>query len=249
MSSPATAIKLPSWPYFAEDEVEAVAAVLRSGKVNYWTGTEGREFEREFAGYVGTKHGIAIMNGTVTMELALIALGIGPGDEVIIPPRTFMATATAVMVRGAIPVFADVDRDSGCITAESISRVISPRTKAVIPVHIGGWPSDMKAILSLCTPKGIHVIEDCAQAHGATIDGQSVGSFGVINSWSFCQDKIMTLGGEGGAITVDDDDLWSKMWAYKDHGKSYDAVYNRSHGPGFRWVNEGIGTNWRLTEM
>ncbi len=249
MSSPATAIKLPTWPHFAEDEIAAVADVLRSGRVNYWTGTEGREFEREWAAYVGTKHGIVIMNGTVTMELALIALGIGPGDEVIIPPRTFMATATAVMVRGATPVFADIDRDSGCITAASISAVLTSRTKAVIPVHLGGWPCDMKAILDLCRPLRIAVIEDCAQAHGATIDGKSVGSFGVINSWSFCQDKIMTLGGEGGAITVDDDELWARMWAYKDHGKSYDAVYNRPHGPGFRWVNEGIGTNWRLTEM
>lgn len=220
---------------------------MDSGKVNYWTGQEGRIFEKEWAQYVGTNHAVAAMNGTVTLELALIALGIGPGDEVIIPPRTFMATATAVMVRGATPIFADVDRDSGNITGESVASVLSPRTRAIIPVHLGGWPCEMDDLLSVAN--GIPIIEDCAQAHGALYKGKKVGSIGLINSWSFCQDKIITLGGEGGAITCDDEDLWKAMWAYKDHGKSYDAVYNRQHPPGFRWVNEGIGSNWRLTEM
>jgi len=250
MSAPsATKVTLPGWPKFSEEEVQAVSDVLRSGKVNYWTGQVGREFEKEFASYVGTKHGIAIMNGTVTLELALVALGIGPGDEVIVPPRTFMATATAVMVRGAKPVFADIDPMSGNLSAETIAEKVTPRTKAVIPVHIAGLPCDMGPIMALARAHGFAVIEDCAQAHGAQIDGRSVGCFGDINSWSFCQDKIMTLGGEGGMITVDDDELWSRMWSYKDHGKSYDAVYNRQHPPGYRWVNEGIGTNWRLTEM
>lgn len=250
MSAPsATKVTLPGWPQFTEEEVQAVSEVLRSGKVNYWTGQTGREFETEFAAYVGTKHGIAIMNGTVTLELALVALGIGPGDEVIIPPRTFMATATAVMVRGATPIFADLDPVSGNLSAETIAAKVTLRTKAVIPVHIAGLPCDMGPIMALARAHGFAVIEDCAQAHGARIDGKSVGSFGDINSWSFCQDKIMTLGGEGGMITVDDDELWSKMWSYKDHGKSWDAVYNRQHPPGYRWVNDGIGTNWRLTEM
>lgn len=250
MSAPsATKVQLPGWPQFSEEEVLAVGDVLRSGKVNYWTGQVGRAFEKEFAEYVGTKHAIAIMNGTVTLELALVALGIGPGDEVIVPPRTFMATATAVMVRGATPIFADIDAISGNLSAETIEPMITARTKAVIPVHIAGLPCDMGPIMDLCRSRGIAVIEDCAQAHGARINGQSVGSFGDINSWSCCQDKIMTLGGEGGMITVDDDEYWSKMWSYKDHGKSYDAVYNRQHPPGYRWVNDGIGTNWRLTEM
>ncbi len=236
-----------TWPCFAPDEVQAVVRVLESGKVNYWTGTEGRDFEREWAQYVGTNHGLALMNGTVTMELALVALGIGPGDEVIITPRTFMATATAVMVRGAIPIFAEVDRDSGNITGESIAAKITKNTRAIIPVHLGGWPCDMDSLLGAAN--GIPVIEDCAQAHGAEWRGKRVGSMGLINSWSFCQDKIMTLGGEGGAITCDDEGLWKKMWSYKDHGKSFDAIYHRPHPPGFRWVNEGIGSNWRMTEM
>jgi dTDP-4-amino-4,6-dideoxygalactose transaminase len=250
MSAPtATKVQLPGWPQFGPDEIKAVTDVLTSGKVNYWTGQEGRQFEKEFAAYMGTKHGIAIMNGTVTLELALIALGIGPGDEVIIPPRTFMATATAVMVRGAKPVFADIDPYSGNLSAATIEPHITTRTKAVIPVHIGGWPCEMTPILALAKAHGFAVIEDCAQAQGAEINGKRVGSFGDINSWSFCQDKVMTLGGEGGAITTDSDEYWSAMWSYKDHGKSYDAVYNRQHPPGYRWVNDGIGTNWRLTEM
>ncbi len=238
------ALSLPTWPVFEQDEIDAVSKVLASGKVNYWTGTKGKEFEQAWAEKIGTKHAIAIANGTVTLELALIALGIGPGDDVILTPRTFVATATAIMVRGARPVFADIDPESGNITAESIERVLTPRTKAVIPVHIGGWPCELDPMLEL----GVPIIEDCAQAHGAKYKGRSVGSFGLINSWSFCQDKIMTLGGEGGAITCDDYDLWKRMWEYKDHGKSYDTYYG-PHAPGFRWVNEGIGTNWRLTEM
>lgn len=238
-------MSFPSWPIFAQDEIDAVTAVLKSGKVNYWTGQEGREFEREFAAYSGTDHCVAITNGTVTLELALIALGVGPGDEVIITPRTFMATATAVVVRGATPVFADLDPESGNISAETIQRVVTPRTKAVIPVHLGGWPCEMDEMVAL----GIPIIEDCAQAHGATYKGRKVGSIGEIGSWSFCQDKIMTLGGEGGAVTTNDEALWRRMWEYKDHGKSYEAVYERKHPPGFRWTIESFGTNWRLTEM
>lgn len=246
MSSAAPAkLSFPSWPTFAPDEVDAVVRVLESGRVNYWTGTEGTSFEREWADMVGTRYGIAVANGTVTLELALIALGIGPGDEVIVPPRTYIATAFAVMLRGATPVFADVDLESGNLTAQSVERVRTPKTKAVIPVHLGGWPCEMDELNAL----GIPMVEDCAQAHGATYKGRNVGALGTIGSWSFCQDKIMTLGGEGGAVTTDDHDLWDSMWSYKDHGKAWDAVYQREHPAGFRWLSERIGTNWRLTEM
>lgn len=237
------------WPYFAPDEVEAATRVLQSGKVNYWTGTEGRDFEREFAAWAGTRHAIAMSNGTVTLEAALMALGIGPGDEVVVTPRTFMASASCVVTVGATPVFADVDPDSGNLTAETIAAVLSPRTKAIIPVHLAGWPCEIDALLDLCRAHNLHLIEDCAQAHGSTYRGRSVGSFGVINSWSFCQDKIMTTGGEGGMITLDCDGLWSRLWSLKDHGKSYDAVYRREHAPGFRWLHESFGTNYRMTEM
>ncbi|MDD2367087.1 MAG: DegT/DnrJ/EryC1/StrS aminotransferase family protein [Desulfuromonadaceae bacterium] len=237
------------WPYFADDEIEAVTSLLRSGKVNYWTGTEGREFEKEFAAYSGCKYAIALANGTVALELALYALGIGSGDEVITTSRTFIASASSVVMRGATPVLADLDPVSQNISAETICPCITPRTKAIICVHLAGWPCDMDAINELARAHGLKVIEDCAQAHGATYKGKPVGSLGDVAAFSFCQDKIMTTGGEGGMLTTNDEELWRKAWEFKDHGKSYDAVYNRQHPPGFRWLHESFGTNWRLTEM
>ncbi len=237
------------WPSFTSDEVDAVARVLDSGKVNYWTGEEGRLFETEFAAFTDSKHAIALANGTVALELALYALGIGPGDEVVVPSRTFIASASCVVMRGAVPVMADVDRDSQNITADTARAALTPRTRAIIAVHLAGWPCDMDPILELARERGLRVIEDCAQAPGATYKGRPVGSMGDVNAFSFCQDKIMTTGGDGGLVTTNDSELWARGWAFKDHGKSYDAVYNRTHPPGFRWLHESFGTNWRLTEM
>jgi dTDP-4-amino-4,6-dideoxygalactose transaminase len=242
-------LQFPGWPHFDEDEIRAVESVLRSGRVNYWTGTHVREFEREYAKQTGSPHAIALANGTVSLELALIALGVGRGDEVVTSPRTFIASASCAVMRGATPVFADVDRNSQNITAASIERVLSPRTKAIIPVHLAGWPCEMDAICELAAARGIAVIEDCAQANGATFKGQPIGTFGEFGSFSFCQDKIITTGGEGGLLLLKDEDQWSKAWAFKDHGKSYHAVHHRQHGPGFRWLHESFGTNWRMTEM
>lgn len=237
------------WPYFASDEIEAVTSVLRSGKVNYWTGPEGRLFENEFASYVGTKYGICVANGTLALELALYALGIGAGDEVITTSRTFIASASCAVMRGAHPVCVDVDRDSQNITAKTIRAAITPRTRAIIAVHLAGWPCDMDPILEVGEEYGLKIIEDCAQAHGATYKGKPVGSMGHMAAFSFCQDKILTTGGEGGLVTTNDEQLWSRAWSYKDHGKSYDAVFRHEHPPGFRWLHESFGTNWRLTEM
>jgi dTDP-4-amino-4,6-dideoxygalactose transaminase len=220
-----------------------------SNRVNYWTGEECRAFEREFAAWSGTSHAIALANGTLALDLALKGLGIGPGDEVIVTPRTFIASTSCVVNAGATPVFADVDADSGNISPATIKAVLTEKTKAVIPVHIAGWPADMPEIIALAKEHRLQVIEDCAQAHGALIDGKSVGGWGDVGAWSFCQDKIMSTGGEGGMVTTDNADLWSAMWSFKDHGKSWDAVYNRNHRPGFRWVHESIGTNWRMLEM
>lgn len=239
----------PPWPSFTEEEVQAVSGVLRSNRVNYWTGNEGREFEREFAAWAGTSHAVALNNGTVALELALRALGIGPGDEVVVTPRSFMASASCVVSVGAVPVFADVDRDSQNLSAETIATVLTPRTRAVIPVHLAGWPCEMDPIMELARAHDLWVIEDCAQAHGATYRGKSVGSIGDIGAWSFCQDKIITTGGEGGMITTDDAKLWATIWADKDHGKNWSAVYERQHPPGFRWVVESFGTNGRMLEM
>jgi dTDP-4-amino-4,6-dideoxygalactose transaminase len=237
------------WPSYTTAEAEAVSRVLLSNKVNYWTGQECRAFEREFAAWVGCKHAIALANGTVALELALEALEIGPGDEVIVPSYTFLATASAVVMRGAVPVIADVDADSMTLTAETISAKLTSKTKGVIVVHLVGYPCDMDPIMELAEKHGLKVIEDCAQAHGARYKGRSVGTIGHIGAWSFCQDKIMTTGGEGGMVTTNDSALWSRMWSFKDHGKSWEAVYEWEHQPGFRWLHDSFGTNWRMTEL
>lgn len=241
--------KLAPWPVFSPEEIEAVSRVLGSGKVNYWTGEEVRQFEREFAKWTGSGHAIGLFNGTVALDLALNALGIGPGDEVIVTPRTFIASVSSVVNAGAVPVFADVNRDSGNLDAASIAPLVTKRTRAVICVHLGGWPCEMDGIMALADAHGFAVIEDCAQAHGARFRGRPVGAIGQIGAWSFCQDKIMTTGGEGGMVTTDDLDLWSHMWSFKDHGKNWSAVYEREHPPGYRWLHESFGTNWRMLEV
>ncbi|PCI88894.1 MAG: aminotransferase [Hyphomicrobiales bacterium] len=238
-----------SWPSFTQEEADKVSEILLSNKVNYWTGQEGREFEKEFATFADTKYAVALANGTLALDLALVALEIGAGDEVIVTSRTFLASASSIITSGAAPVFADVDENSQNITVGTIEAVRTDKTKAIICVHLAGYPCDMPAIMEYANKHDIYVIEDCAQAHGTKINGKSVGSFGHIGAWSFCQDKIMTTGGEGGMVTTNDETLWKKMWSYKDHGKSYDAVYNTNHKPGFRWLHESFGTNWRLTEM
>jgi len=237
------------WPSFSQDEIDAVTRVLKSGRVNYWTGDEGTQFEAEFAAFIDCKHAVAVANGTVALELALEALGIGQGDEVIVTSRTFIASASCAVMRGATPVMADVDRDSQNITAETIQAALTPRTRAIIAVHLAGWPCDMDPILEVAREHGLKVIEDCAQALGALYKGRPVGSIGDVNAFSFCQDKILTTGGEGGMLTTNGTDFWSRAWAFKDHGKSYDTVYQRHHPPGYRWLHETFGTNWRMTEI
>ncbi len=238
------------WPVCDTGQIDAVERVLRSGKLNYWTGNEGRQFEREFADYVGCRHAVALANGTVALELALHTIGVGPGDEVIVPSRTFIATASSVVARGARPVCADVDRDSQTITAATIEPHLSPRTKAIIPVHLAGWPCEMDAILELARGRAIGVIEDCAQSHGAEYRDHAVGSLGDIGAYSFCQDKIITTGGEGGMLTTNNADVWDRAWRYKDHGKRPDAFYApQPPSNKFRWLHDSFGSNFRMTEM
>ena len=237
------------WPSFTQAEADAVSKVLLSNKVNYWTGQECREFEKEFAQFAGTKYAVAVSNGTVALDLALKALGIGQGDDVIVTSRTFLASASSIVTAGANPIFADVELDSQNISRRTIEAVLTPNTKAIICVHLAGWMCDMDPIMQLAKEKGLWVIEDCAQAHGAQYKGRSAGSIGHIGAWSFCQDKIMTTGGEGGMVTTHDEHLWKKMWSYKDHGKNFDSVYNTQHPPGFRWLHDSFGTNWRMMEM
>lgn len=237
------------WPNYEHDEIEAVQHVLASGRVNYWNGEEGSTFEREFAAFHDMPYAVAVANGSVALELALRSLGIGAGDEVIVTPRTFVASASSIVLCGARPVFAEVDPVSQNITPETVRAVLTDRTRAIMTVHLAGWPCDMPGFLKLAGETGLKLIEDCAQAHGATIDGRPVGSFGDAAAFSFCTDKIMSTGGEGGMVLFRYQAEWRRGWSYKDHGKDWDAVYNREHPPGFRWLHESIGTNWRLTEM
>lgn len=237
------------WPSFTQEEADAVSQVLLSNKVNYWTGTECREFEKEFAAWAGTDYAVALANGTLALDVALQAMGIGEGDEVIVTPRSFIASVSTVVNAGAMPVFADVEADTGNLSARTIAPHITDKTKAIICVHLAGWPCDMDEIMALAKQHNLWVIEDCAQAHGAKYKGRPVGSIGHVGAWSFCQDKIMTTGGEGGMVTTNDKALWQKMWEYKDHGKNYDSIYHKQHPPGFRWLHDSFGTNWRMMEM
>jgi len=238
-----------NWPSYTEEEAHAVQDVLLSNKVNYWTGAECRKFEKEFANFSGTKYAVALANGTVALDAALMAIGVSEEDEVIVTSRTYIASVTSIVNAGAKPIFVDLDRSTQNITPDNIRSAITKKTKAVICVHLAGWPCDMDEIMSIANEHNLYVIEDCSQAHGAKYKDQSVGSIGHIGCWSFCQDKIMTIGGEGGMVTTNDESLWKIIWEYKDHGKSYEAVYDREHPKGFRWLHESFGTNWRMTEM
>lgn len=222
--------------------------VILSNKVNYWTGQECRQFEIEFASWSDCDFAVAVANGTVALDLALKALGIVPGDEVIVTSRTFLASVSSIVNAGAIPVFADVDESTQNITPDTIRAVLTAKTRGIICVHLAGWPCDMDPIMDIAREHDLKVIEDCAQAHGARYKGRSVGSIGHVGAWSFCQDKIMTTGGEGGMVTTNDKALWSAMWSYKDHGKNWDSVYVKQHPPGFRWLHDSFGTNWRMIE-
>lgn len=237
------------WPAFTQEEADCVSKVLLSNRVNYWTGDEGRNFEREFADFCETEYAVALVNGTVALELALESLGVGSGDEVIVTSRTFLASVSAIVMVGATPVFADVDPVSQNITLETVKKVLTERTRAIIAVHLAGWPCDMDDLMALAEENSLYVVEDCAQAHGALYKGRPVGGLGHVAAWSFCQDKIMTTGGEGGMLTTSDPAIWERVWSFKDHGKAWDAVYNQEHPLGFRWLHESFGTNARMTEM
>ncbi len=247
--SPVRSGPLPPWPHYSEAELEVARNVLRSGKVNYWTGNECRAFESEFAAYHRVNHAIALANGTLALELALRVLGIGQGDDVIVTPRSYFASVSCTVIVGARPVFADVDEKSQNITAETIAMALTPKTKAIIAVHLAGWPCDMPRIMALARDRNLMVIEDCAQAHGAKINGHLVGTYGDVSAFSFCQDKIMSTAGEGGMLITNDRSLWEAAWSFKDHGKSWHRLQEADHPLGFRWLHESFGSNYRLTEI
>lgn len=246
---PVRTTPLPTWPIFDGEEVAAVREVLNSGRVNYWTGPHGRAFEHEFASAAGTRYAVAMSNETVALELALRALGVGQGDEVVVPATTVFAVPSAVVHCGAKPVVADVELRTQCLTAETVEAVLSERTRAVVAVHFAGHPAEIATLLQLTENRGIRVIEDCSQAHGARYFGQPAGSFGDLAVWSFCDDKIITTAGEGGAITTSDLKLWRRCWELKDHGKNVAEMHRSPHQPRSRWLHDSFGTNARITEI
>lgn len=250
--TPVRTTPMPGWPAPGQAEIDAATHVLRSGKLNYWTGTQGRDLEREYAQALGRTHAIALANGTLALELALKAFGVGAGDEVVVPARTYIATASAVVAVGATPVVADIDPVSSNLTTQTVEAVLTNRTRAVIPVHLGGWPVDMDPLMGLAHAHELIVIEDCAQAHGATYNGRPAGALGShAAAFSFCQDKIIPVG-DGGLLVLDDEAAYRWAWSYKDHGKSYDKVHNPEFmraGSSFTWLVDSFGTNWRLDEM
>ena len=237
------------WPYYASDEVAAVSKVLKSNKVNYWTGNEGRKFESEFANFCKTKYAIAVSNGSVALDLAVKAIGIKKGDEVIVTPRSYIASVSCVVNEGATPVFADIDNQSQNITVDTINKKITKKTKAIICVHLAGWPCEMDQIVKLAKLRKIKIIEDCSQAHGAKYKGVPVGSWGDIGTFSFCNDKIISTGGEGGMLITNNKKYWKFIWEYKDHGRDFDKLKNISSKNEFKWIISSFGTNLRMNEI
>tara|TARA_B100000886_G_scaffold169383_1_gene115985 strand:- start:12420 stop:13589 length:1170 start_codon:yes stop_codon:yes gene_type:complete len=242
-------MKFPKWPQYSQEEIKKVNDILISGNVNYWTGEEGKNFEKEFSNFCLSKYAITLANGSLALSAAYLALGVKNDAELITTPRTFIATSSSAYLLKARPIFADVDINSGCITAEFIEPLITKYTKAICVVHIGGWPCDMESICELAKKYGIYVIEDCSQAHGAQINGKSVGSFGDVSVWSFCQDKIISTGGEGGMLTTNSKDIYEKVWSFRDHGKTKNLMEFKNKSNEFRFIHENFGSNFRLTEI
>ena len=236
------------YPYFDRYSLEKVKKVLESGRVNYWTGNECKDFEKEFSNYHKVKYSLSVSNGSVALEMALKALNLKKRDSVIVTPRSFVISASCVINLGLKPIFADVD-DNGNLSIEGIKKVYSKNVKAIIAVHLNGISCDIDPILNFVNKNKIFLIEDCSQAHGAIYNNKKVGSFGHISTWSFCQDKIMSTGGEGGMISTNDEKLWLKCWSIKDHGKNYKDVFYKKHRTIFKWLHEDLGSNYRMTEI
>ena len=236
------------YPYFDRYSLEKVKKVLESGRVNYWTGNECKDFEKEFSNYHKVRYSLSVSNGSVALEMALKALNLKKRDSVIVTPRSFVISASCVINLGLKPIFADVD-DNGNLSIEGIKKAYNKNVKAIIVVHLNGLSCDLDPIIKFVKKNKIFLIEDCSQAHGATYKGKKVGSFGNISTWSFCQDKIISTGGEGGMISTNNRKLWLKLWSLKDHGKNFKSVFYKKHKTGFRWLHDDFGSNYRMTEM
>jgi dTDP-4-amino-4,6-dideoxygalactose transaminase len=248
--SKAVTNQLIGWPKFDEKAIKAVEAVLRSGGVNYWTGPEGREFEEKFAKWQGSKFAISTATGTSALHVCLAALGIGPGDEVIVPSYTFIASSFSVLQAGAIPRFADVNIDDHCISPESAEKLITPRTKAIMPVHLYGNVCEMDPLMELAKKHNLSVIEDNAEAFGGSYKGKKTGTIGQMAACSFCQNKTFTTGGEGGMVTTDDEELAWQARSFRDHGYDVKERLNLlALEQKLPYIHNRVGWNYRMTGM
>ena len=236
------------YPYYPPKLISKISKTLKSGRVNYWTGYEGALFEKEFSNYIGNKYSIAVSNGSVALELVLKAFNFKKQDQIIVTPRSFIISASCVINSGLTPIFADVDLN-GNLCLEGIKKSYTKKVKAIILVHLNGLPCDMDPIIRFAKKKNIKIIEDCSQAHGALYKNKPVGSFGDASTWSFCQDKIISTGGEGGIISTNNKKIWQRCWSFKDHGKNYFSVFHKKHKLGFKWLHDGYGSNFRMTEI
>jgi dTDP-4-amino-4,6-dideoxygalactose transaminase len=238
------------WPNFDEKAIKAVEDVLRSGKVNYWTGPKGMEFEKKFAEWQGSKYAISVATGTAALHVALTAMGIGPGDEVIVPSYTFIASSFSIVQAGAIPRFADVNIEDHCVSVESAEKLVNARTRAIMPIHLYGNVCDMDKIWAFAKKHHLLVIEDNAEAFGGSYKGKKTGTLGDIAGCSFCQNKTFTTGGEGGMVTTDNEKYAWTARSFRDHG--YDVKTRLSLlelEQKLPYIHNMVGWNYRMTEM
>jgi dTDP-4-amino-4,6-dideoxygalactose transaminase len=248
--APAVKDKLPPWPSFDEAAIRSVEETLRSGKVNYWTGRKGMEFEKRFAAWQGSRYAVSVATGTAALHVSLSALGIGPGDEVIVPSYTFIASSFSVVQAGAIPRFADVNLEDHCISVESAGKLVTERTRAIMPVHLYGNVCDMDRISAFARRHKLFVIEDNAEAFGGKFRGKKTGSLGDMAGCSFCQNKTFTTGGEGGMVTTDNEDLAWAARSFRDHGYDVkDRLNLLEMEQKLSYIHNMVGWNYRLTEM
>jgi dTDP-4-amino-4,6-dideoxygalactose transaminase len=233
---------------YTKSQINTVANILKKNETNYWTGKYVKKFEKEFSSYFGNKYSVAVSNGSVALEIAIRSLNLKKGDEVIVTPRSFVISASCVLNLDLKPIFADVDKN-GNLNIHTIKKVFSNKVRAIIIVHLNGLPCDLDEILNFKKEKNIFLIEDCSQAHGAKYKKKFVGSFGDISAWSFCQDKIISTGGEGGMIATNNEKLWQSCWSFKDHGKNFNSCFHKKHKVGFKWLHDFYGSNYRMTEI
>ena len=242
--------QLTGWPKLDEKAIKAVEAVLRSGKVNYWTGPKGMQFEQKFAEWQGSKYAISVSSGTAALHVSLAAMGIGPGDEVIVPSYTFIASSFSIVHAGAVPRFVDVNIDDHCISIESAEKLVTERTKAIMPVHLYGNVCKMDEIKTFAKKHDLLIIEDNAEAFGGSYKGRKTGTLGDIAGCSFCQNKTFTTGGEGGMVTTDDEEYAWLARSFRDHG--YDVKQRLGLlelEQKLPYIHNMVGWNYRMTEM